>query len=165
MCSFQTGPFDKYLYSGAFYIQAASCYRPVLEWLSNEEPEQRETLMNLIRDSWYRSTVDAYSSAISGMGLVNLEASSSGPHEMARLNNILTIMVQKAVNGITERVSNYSHETLTLQAFFEIWIETCAKVHDDLINSEEFIDCITETINASLKTYAKGNADHGTMHE
>jgi len=152
MTSFQTDPFSKYLYSGAFYIQAINSYRLVSEWLVNEEPEQRDALQSMIKDSWLQTAMKAYSSPLSGMGLPNtLMTQANNPPKIAGLTEMLTRIVPQITSEIIDRVSSHAGDTLTLQDFFEVWIETFSKAHAKLINSEKFIDCMTEFINFSIK--------------
>lgn len=153
MNSFHTDPFNKYLYSAAFYIQAANCYRPILEGVASAEPEQREALLNMIQNSWLQTTMNAYSSTLSGLGMVNAATVQTNDlPDFVRLIQMLNRITPQIISELIDRVSKHINDTLTLDDFFEIWTETCIKAHAELVNSEEFIDCITDFINLSIKT-------------
>ena len=156
MNSFHTDPFNKYLYSGAFYIQVANCYHSILEWIPGAEPGQREVLVNMIQNLWLQTTMNAYSSTLSGLGLVNTTTvQANDSPNFVRLAQMLNRIAPQIINDVADRVSKQVDGTLTLQEFWEIWIETCSKVHAELINSGEFIDYVTELVNLSIKTSAE----------
>ncbi|MYB34682.1 MAG: hypothetical protein F4X92_06090 [Gammaproteobacteria bacterium] len=150
---FHTDPFNKYLYSSAFYIQAANCYRPILEGIASTEPEQREALLNMIQDSWLQTMMNAYSSTLPGLGMVNAATMQTNDStSFVRLTQMLNRITPQIISEVIDRVSKHINDPLILEDFFEIWIETCIKAHAELVNSEEFIDCITDFINFSIKT-------------
>lgn len=165
MISHKASPFDKYLYSGAFYVQAANTYRLMSEWFDKTEPEQKEALLGIIRDSWLQSTTLPYSSVLSSMGLPAKPAQAAVPQEMIDPGQIIARAAPRIVDEVVDRISNCTHEILTLPVFIEIWVEACAKAHAELIRSEEFIECMTDIINRAIKISVKALRDAESGHE
>ncbi len=153
MNSSHTDPLNKYLYSSAFYIQSANCYRLILEWIASADPEQRDALLGMIQHSWLQTTINAYSSTLSRMGLTNTTTMQGNDLiNLVRLTQILNRIAPQIIDEVVDRVSKHVDDTLMFQDFFDIWIKTCIKAHVELINSEEFVDCISDLINLSIKT-------------
>ncbi|MCY4050153.1 MAG: hypothetical protein OXF60_01510 [Gammaproteobacteria bacterium] len=152
MTSFQTDPFEKYLYSSAFYIQIANCYRPIMKWIANGEPEQREVIRKLLLNSWHQATPNFLNSNLSGMGSVNATLiQENSLLKYSRLTQMLADIAPKIIDEFIDLVSEHANNAMTFEDFFNIWIETCDKRYFEFIHSEELIDCISELINFSLK--------------
>ncbi len=152
MTSLQTNPFNKYLFSGAFYIQAANCFRPAMEWVDNRDSAKRDALQTMLQNSWLETAMN-YSTSNLSTGLLNVGSiPKNAPFNFSRLTQILNRIAPKMVDEFIDQVSEYADNNMTFEVFFSIWTETCSKTYVELINSEEFIDCLTDSINLLIKT-------------
>ncbi|MXZ80527.1 MAG: hypothetical protein F4Z15_03990 [Gammaproteobacteria bacterium] len=147
MGTIPTNPFDKYLYSGAFYIQAADCYRLVLQWLEHGNPEADGAILGSISEIWMRSTLLSYSVALTGAGLSGEGADSKLETRMAELQSIVAGFGPGIVSEVLSQVSAQPGGPPSLQEFFEIWTAACAKAHAELLNSDTVIDSVTGMMN------------------
>lgn len=147
MGTIQTNPFDKYLYSGAFYIQAADCYRLVLQWLEHGDPEADGAILRSISEIWMRSTFLVHPVVLTGAGLSGEGVDSKLETRMAELQNVVAGFGPGIASEVLSQVSARPDGPPGLQEFLEIWTAACAKAHAELLSSDAVIDSVTGMVN------------------
>ena len=155
MFTYQPEPFNKYLYSGACYIQIAECYKLIHQWLKVEnELNLEERIITELREAWLQLFYANFPVAMTKLSPDITRTAMSAKEEEILFKALSNYGTQIATE-LLSKISDDAMEESGLTSFFRMWAASCSKAYADLIRSDTLIKSVTKTLNKSLDCMSK----------
>ena len=146
------GPFQKYLFSGACYVQIGQCYALVKQAAGNRKIADQAQLTSNLEEIW-RSYVGQQFGAFSS--LENSAETSDGLNQswqsVRDFNREIERLGSEAIENLLSSLQQIDADQLDLQQFFLAWAKSCDQAYSTLVKSDVFAKTIGDVINAMLR--------------
>ena len=149
------GPFQKYLFSAACYVQVGQCYA---EMLKNWDLIRRTTESEQLRDHLTAIWQEALERHLAIGGA--LIAASDNRQEGVFDANMQAIREQAEATGreamqvLIHALSQEQEVAPDFVSFFRAWAGACETAYAELIRSEAFALFLAEMINSAISRFA-----------
>ena len=152
--STQPGPFQKYLFSGACYVQIGECYKTVKQLLSEGKRVSGDKELTAKLQSIWRGFVTQQP------GEAFTPFFTSASQDIGRSNKAhenLYRHIQQAALLITEdflnAIDNDHLDQIDVKQFFIRWASACDRAYQEIVLSEDFSLVFGELINAAISVH------------
>ncbi len=151
------GPFQKYLFSAACYVQVGECYRELLEnWGRMNQAAESAGLQDQLTAIWQEAFERQL--ALGGAVLQHL-----GVDEAGNINASIRAVQNQASHAGMEAMQHLVHSLGAGQenppdfaAFFHSWAVACDKAYADLVRTEDFAKIFALGVNACIERGSPG---------
>ncbi len=146
------GPFQKYLFSGACYVQIGQCYALVKQAVEQgknfSDNEQLRSRLAAVWQSYVVQQSGAMSSAYAGFDVP--DSGGQQWHWVHKLHQEVQQAGIEAMEQLLPVLEQMDSEHLDLQQFFVSWAGACDQAYNRLIRSDAFARAMGEVVNTML---------------
>ena len=151
------GPFQKYLFSAASYVQVGECYRGMLEhWDLIRQTAESAKLQEQLTAVWQ----EAFERQMAlGTALIQ-SADEAGMTQLA--GNLQAIQAQarqvgqEVMHDLIRALGQGQEDAPDFDAFFHAWASACDRAYAELMRTEVFALILAQIINSGI---GPGGAD------
>ena len=147
------GPFQKYLFSGACYVQIGECYKILTKLLTSDAniDDNRELADNL-ESIWNNYVTQLPYSAITEI-LRDIETKpGSDWADMESLFSEISSTGKFFTKDFLSSMNNREAKEISLKQFFIQWAYSCDKAYQQLIYSDAYSKAIAKVADTAIKS-------------
>ena len=145
------GPFQKYLFSGASYVQVGECYLAYLKWFSSP---QDEVLYGELQHRMVATWDDAFFRQMATASILpgNPWSALSPGFERSILEfaDEVKLAGARGMDRLLSELLDGRDEPLDLHSFFQAWATACDSVYGQLVRSPAFSKLLGQVTNACI---------------
>lgn len=145
------GPFQKYLFSGACYVQVGECYRLLQEILDNSGvPSTNQELQARLAALWHDQALrQSAMMALMPAGNSPLSVLKPGMGLPVEILDALTSMGQQATRDMVKQFDpgGRTTELPDIDVFFDLWVKSCSQTYQAFAGSAQFSRALGEAVN------------------
>ena len=146
------GPFQKYLFSGACYVQIGQCYALVKQAAKQGNVADQAQLRSNLKDIWH-SYVGQQFGTLSSLDN-NFETSdwlNQSRQSVMEFNREIERLGSEAIENLLHSLQELDADRLDLQQFFLAWAGSCDQAYNTLVKSDVFAKTIGNVVNTALR--------------
>lgn len=149
----EPGPFQKYLFSGACYVQIGNCYKSIRMMLDNDENiEHSELLIKDLSAIWNGFLTQQPGPAHANF--LNYLDQQTAPQwkELNALYKEIAAAGSTVTRDFLSSLNKIKADEVDLPQFFIQWASSCDAAYDKLVRSETFSRAMGQFINELLRS-------------
>ncbi|MGI9319757.1 MAG: hypothetical protein ACR2QW_20710 [bacterium] len=154
------GPFQKYLFSGACYVQIGQCYA-----LVKQAAEQGSMVVDdeQLRLQLLRIWQDYVTQQLGALGSIPVDDANANEdvqpwYWSKNLYGEIQRSGAEALQCVLAELEKIESDKLDLQQFFLTWARCCDQGYRHLVNSDVFARAIGEVVNTMLSSAERGRS-------
>ncbi len=152
--STEPGPFQKYLFSGACYVQIGECYKLLKVSIARGETIKTSgELTENLKSIWTGFLVQQPGALASE---ISAEGGGQLGQETEALKGIHQNIVQAGATATDHFLASIVHtdvSTINLKQFFVLWASSCDSAYQQLIWSDSYSRAVGQIVNSTLDGY------------
>lgn len=148
------GPFQKYLFSGACYVQIGQCYASIKQAISEHAnlADQEQLRLNL-EDIWRTFVGQQFGTFSSLESAADTSHRQSQPLQSVRdFHRDIERLGSEATHDLLSTLQHLDAGQLDLQQFFLAWAKSCDQAYGVLVKSDVFAKAIGDVVNTMLRS-------------